>query len=144
MIKSAEELAKDKKALEFILNDIQNSQQNLKNFIERNDGKWRGLTLQTLQHFHCGYIADWIYPKSRVHNTFSTLMSRFIIPGGEHYLARLTVPIGSFDEKSQKYIRPKQHAGKRFSFNFESISNENINIIVEGEISVKQPMGNSL
>ena len=63
-------------------------------------------------------------------------------------LARLTVPIDSFDEKSKKYIRLKQHAGKKNPFNFESISTENINIIVEGEIdavSIYQlPLGNSL
>ena len=134
--KSAEELAQEKKELSFILNDIQNSQQNLKNFITNNGGKWRGLTLQTLQHFHCGYISDWTSPKSRVHNTFSTPTPRLIIPSGKHYLARLTVPIDSFDEKSQRYIRPKQHAGKKFPFNFASISTENINIIVEGEIDV--------
>ena len=120
--KSAVELAQEKQELKFIRDDINNSQHNIENFLENVGGKWRGLTINTFQHFHCGYIANWVSPKSRVHNTFSTPTPRLIIPSGKHYLARLTVPIDSFDEKSQKYIRPKQHAGKKFPFNFESIS----------------------
>ncbi len=132
--KSALELTQEKQELKLIRDDINNSQHNIKHFLESVEGKWRGLTLQTLQYFHCGYIADWVSPKSRVHNTFSTPTPRLIIPSGDHYLARLIIPIDSFDEKSQKYIIPKQHAGKKFPFNFESISTETINIIVEGEI----------
>lgn len=132
--KSAVELAQENQELKFIRDDINNSQHNIENFLETVGGKWRGLTINTFQHFHCGYIANWVSPKSRVHNTFSTPTPRLIIPSGKHYLARLTIPIDSFDEKSQKYIIPKQHAGKKFPFNFESISTETINIIVEGEI----------
>ena len=94
----------------------------------------RGLTIDTLRYFHCGYIADWTSPKSRVNNTYATPIPRIIVPSGDHYLARLTVSIDSFDEKTRQYIQPKSHAGTKFPFNFNSISTENINIIVEGEI----------
>ena len=94
----------------------------------------RGLSLETLKHFGCGYIANWTSPQSRIYEKFATPTPRLIIPSGDHYLARLTVPIDSFDEKARKFIQSKQHIGSKFPFAFDSISVDSINIIVEGEI----------
>lgn len=95
----------------------------------------RGLTIETLRHFGCGYIKDWTSAYSRLDGKFATPTPRLIIPSGDHYLARLTVPLENFDEKTQKYIQTKQHMGAKFPFAFDSISNTvPMNIIVEGEI----------
>lgn len=95
----------------------------------------RGLTIETLRHFGCGYIKDWTSAYSRLDGKFATPTPRLIIPSGDHYLARLTVPLENFDEKTQKYIQTKQHMGAKFPFAFDSISTSSpMNIIVEGEI----------
>ena len=129
--KSPEELANEKKEFELIRSDISNAQANLD--LLPDDAR-RGLSLETLRHFNCGYLNNWTSPKSRVNNTHSTPTPRLIVPSGNHYLARLIVPLSSFDEHTQKYIQPKQHAGAKFPFNFKNISPDNVNIIVEGEI----------
>lgn len=94
----------------------------------------RGLSLDTLRQFGCGYIPNWIHPKLRLAGTFSTPTPRLIIPAGDHYLARLTVPIERFDEKTRQYIREKQHAGTKSPFNIENITVDTLTIITEGEI----------
>ena len=129
--KSPEELANEKKELDLIRADISIAQTNLDSIPEN---ARRGLTIDTLRYFHCGYIPDWTSPKSRVNNTYATPTPRLIVPSNDHYLARLTVSLDSFDEKTRQYIQPKLHAGTKFPFNSNSISTENINIIVEGEI----------
>ena len=129
--KSQEELANEKKELELIRSDISNAQANLD--LLPVDAR-RGLLLETLRHFGCGYLDKWTSPKSRVSNTYATPTPRLIVPSGDHYLARLIVPIDSFDEYTQQFVQPKQHAGTKVPFNFKSISNDNMNIIVEGEI----------
>ena len=58
-----------------------------------------------------------------------------IVPSGNHYLARLTVPVETFPADVQKYIRPKQHAGKKSLFGSDTISNKTEFVYVfEGEI----------
>ncbi len=129
--KSPEELALESKEIEMIKSDIAIAQDNLNNLPV--DAR-RGITIETFKIFKSGFISDWTSPKSRINNKYTTPTPRLIIPSGNHYLARLTVPLDSFDEETQKYIQPKQHAGTKFPFNFDSISTDLINIVVEGEL----------
>ena len=102
--------------------------------------KIRGLTLETLQHWGCGFILDWIpVPQRIAGNKIATPSPRLIIPSGDHYLARLCPEIKDKLElrsypKNTKYITPKQHIGKKLPFGFDTINPSSINIVVEGEI----------
>ena len=118
--------------LDVIRNDISFAQKYLE---ELPESARRGLSLDILHHFGCGFIKDWTSAQSRINGKFATPTPRLIIPSGDHYLARLIVPFETFDEKSRKYIQPKQHIGQKFPFAFDSISNTApMNIVVEGEI----------
>lgn len=116
--------------LDVIRNDISFAQEHLE---ELPESARRGLSLDILRHFGCGFFKDWTSAQSRIKGKFSTPTPRLIIPSGNHYLARLIVPIENYDEKLR--IQPKQHIGSKFPFAFDSISNTApMNIIVEGEI----------
>jgi P4 family phage/plasmid primase-like protien len=97
----------------------------------------RGLTITTLDKYHCGFLDDWTTPKSRIADTFDIPTPRLIIPSGTHYLARLTVPVETFDEKTRKFLkdREKLHAGKKSLFGIDFITSDTkIVIATEGEI----------
>ena len=94
---------------------------------------FRGLTFETLSHFNCGFLPEWTPVENRIAEKYATPTPRLIIPAGNHYLARLTVQLETYDQKTQKYIKPKQHEGNKYPFNFNSILADEINIIVEGE-----------
>lgn len=118
--------------IQILREDIKFSQEHLEELPKK---ARRGLTIETLRHFGCGYIKDWTSAYSRLDGKFATPTPRLIIPSGDHYLARLTVPLENFDEKTQKYIQTKQHMRAKFPFAFDSISADvPMNIIVEGEI----------
>ena len=137
-VKVNKSCANGEKELELIRQDISEAQNALAEYLHGD--KWRGLTLETLQHFHCGYIEKWQSPKSRIaamlkkQKCIVMETPRIIVPSGDHYLARLTVPKDSYDKAMRKYIKPKVHAGTKFPFNFDAISAEKINVVVEGEI----------
>lgn len=132
--KSAMELAQIQKELELIKQDIQVAREHLKELPLDENGQWRGLTIETLIFFQCGYLPNWKSPTSRMMNKFQTPTPRVIIPAGEHYLARLTVPLETFDEKARQYIKPKQHAGTMRTFGLQTLNAENFVVyIFEGE-----------
>ena len=87
----------------------------------------RGLSLDTLQHFHCGYVHLWQHPK--VPNAPET--PRLIIPNSD-WTYNAILPLRLRGEVPKKYW--KENAGTKFTFNFDSISTDSINIVVEGEI----------
>ena len=90
----------------------------------------RGLTLETLKHFHCGYLAKWKHPNCR-ENEKIPFTRRLIIPTSErHYLAAML----QRDRQESNKDFWKQHAGNLEIFSFTSINAEGVNIIVEGEI----------
>ena len=108
----------------------------------------RGLTLETLEHFNCGYLIDWIHPKNIIeHQEKRTKLPpasrRLIIPTSyRHYVA---VAIDR-----NKVIRDywKQHAGSIEPFGVDDINPTEIEllIIVEGEIdamSISQAVKNN-
>ena len=125
----------DPALLELIRADIQAAKENLDNL--PGDAR-RGLSLETLREFGCGYLEDWTSPQSRFAGTYATPTPRLIIPSGDHYLARLTVPLKSFPEKRRQFIHEKQHAGAKKLFGAELLANltpqSNLVIVTEGEI----------
>lgn len=124
-------VAQDKE-LELVKADIAAAAKNIENLPL--DAR-RALSLDTLKKFNCGYLPKWQSPKSRVADTFATPTPRLIVPSGNHYLARLIVPLESFPADAQKYIHPKQHAGKKVLFGAATISDKTEMIYVfEGEI----------
>ena len=119
------------KKSELIDSDIEVARAGLNDCPER---YLRSLKIETFTYFKCGYNAEWIPIESRIEGKYATPTPRLIIPSGRHYLARLTEPIENFPEKARKFIKPKQHEGDKFPFNFDAISTEEINLAVEGEI----------
>lgn len=100
--------------------DIKAARVNLKAFVQKCGGSWRGLTFETLDKFHCGYLKKWkVSPKS-------IPSERVIIPTSErHFLARSLIPEDKFG---------KQHAGEKEIFNFGDLDRVEPILMVEGEI----------
>ena len=96
----------------------------------------RGLSIETLRHFHCKYIINWLPVYARISGFKQTPTPRLIIPSGEHYLARLTVPLENFAHvPDRKFIKDKPHEGHKSLFGIDFISSDTKFIIVtEGEI----------
>ena len=97
----------------------------------------RGLTLDTLKLHHCRYDAKWTTVEARLAGVpNATPTPRLIIPAGNHYLARLTVPLEIFKNAPDfPYIKDKPHVGTKHPFAVDFVtSNTNFIIVVEGEI----------
>ena len=118
----------------------------------------RGLTLETLRHFGCGYLPNWILTKSRAEYTCGLYVKengepkhlpppseRIIIPtpSMEHFNGVAT----SFARMSMNSSYWKQHAGTMELFGDPAALNSNLIIIVEGEIdamSIWQASGGNI
>ena len=101
---------------------IEESQKNLPDFIKSVGGKYRGLTLETLQKFNCGFVQKYKYQVP--HDP------RIIMPNSEHsFSARHTAENVSKDLRFRKSPKVEHRI-----FNIDALSQgENI-LIVEGEI----------
>lgn len=98
---------------------------NLKSWIDSIGGSWRGLTLETLQHFNCGFCPEWGNEK----------MPRVIIPADStNFLARLAVSVKSLPINFQQSVKPKQHSGSKTIFNLTDLDSENPILVFEGYI----------
>ena len=118
----------------------------------------RGLTLETLRHFGCGYLPNWILTKSRAEYTCGLYVKengepkhlpppseRIIIPtpSMEHFNGVAT----SSARMSMNSSYWKQHAGKMELFGDPAALNSNLIVIVEGEIdamSIWQASGGNI
>ena len=121
----------DEKERKLILADISESQKNLSAFVESQGGLWRGLNLETLQHFSCGYLEKWTHPKYRMKGNFSP-SRRVIIPNN-------SVNYNAIALNEDRAKLPKQtwkmSAGSKEVFAFEFIPlNTELIIVVEGEV----------
>lgn len=117
----------DAEQLPLIEKDIADAQKHLDDLPT---SQRRGLTLDTLRHFHCGYLDKWNSPKNRLKG-LKFFSRRIIIPtdGGQHYNA-VTLPA---DREGIKKKYWKQHAGKMELFNSDALNSDLI-VVVEGEI----------
>lgn len=93
----------------------------------------RGLSLDTINRFNIGYVADWKHPKTeRLDRVPKT--PRVIIPTGKgSYLARDIRPVEEIPEEQHKYVKSK--VGKVKLFNIDVLDQAKGNVfVVEGEI----------
>ena len=103
----------------------------------------RGLSLETLQHFGCGFLGNWTAPKIRLEGKNPPPSRRFIIPTSErHYLA------SAIDRDRVDKQWWKMHAGSKEIFNAAAvIADSSTVIVVEGEIdamSIWQATGGTI
>lgn len=96
----------------------------------------RGLTADIFAKYHCGYFANWIPIAARLNGYLATPTPRIIIPCGTHYLARLAVPLETFNSaKDFQYIKEKPHEGTKELFGADFLTlDTKIVIVTEGEI----------
>ena len=104
-----------------INNNISDSQKHLADFIESQGGAYRGLPLSVWQFFHCGFLKKWKHSKK-----FSR-SPRLIVPASTdyqtaNYLARLTVPLDSFNKDERIWISEKEHDGEKTLFNPDALN----------------------
>lgn len=130
--------ATDEKELALICADIESAQDNLKNFLDSSGDKFRGLNFGTLSKFGCGFLPQWIHPKTRMKQEQGKLSKvpipsqRFIIPTPNHYNAVMLPQDRKPDNKSYW----KMHAGSKkevFGADFLPLNSDFI-IVTEGEI----------
>lgn len=130
----------DSKELELIRTDISTARAQLFNLPQF---ARRGLSLETLQHFGCGFLANWIAPKIRLEGKNPPPSRRFIIPTSErHYLA------SAIDRDKVDKQWWKMHAGSKEIFNVTAVTADSETVvIVEGEIdamSIWQATGGTI
>lgn len=113
--------------LDAIRADLLAARQNLSNLPE---SARRGLSLDTLQHFGCGFLDNWSAPKSRLEGKKLPKSRRLIIPTSDrHYLA------SAIDRDKVDKQWWKMHAGSKKIFNSDSVKPDSkIVVVVEGEI----------
>ena len=131
----------DTEYLRLIKLDIAQAQAHLDDLPEK---QRRGLTLETLRHFGCGYLPDWILTKSRAEFVCGLYVKEFT--GEPKHLPppskRIIIPTPSMEhlngvaterlEVNKAYW--KQHAGKMELFCDPNTLNSDLIIITEGEI----------
>lgn len=120
---------------EMIQADLSASDEPLIDYLKFSGGKWRGLPLDILQRHECKFVAKWTRPTSRLEKKFCTPTPRMLIPASDDgYLARLTVKLEQYDDKTQKYIFIKEHVGTRRLFNADALNCADVVFCVEGYI----------
>lgn len=140
-VKDAETLAQESKLIELLRKDIAYARRNLKDFLDRQGGKWRDLNFETLSFFSCGYDEFWVNPYARLKNVrHATPTPRVIIPAGNHYLARLTAPLEKYKNAPDfEYIKDKPHFGSKSTFGIKTLTAATeIIVATEGEIDAMQ------
>ena len=129
--------------LGIINQDLAADVQHLKNFVDPQGGKWRGLPFELLKKHSCRFIQNWIHPNTLVKRpdakNWATLSPRLLIPAATdlahaNYLARLTVPIENFTAEQRNFLHEKDHAGTKSLFNADLLSTAELVIAVEGYV----------
>ena len=118
------------KELEIIRADIENAQKNLDKLPEN---QRRGLSLETLRFFYCGFLPMWTSPKGRVEGKKPSYSRRIIIPADD--LTGYDVIMLDADRNDNNQSFHKTRAGKKTIFNQKAISaDSDIVVVVEGAI----------
>lgn len=114
------------KKLELIRRDISEAQEHLNDLPV--DAR-RGLSVQTLRHFGCGFLERWTSPTRIIEGQKLYYSRRLIIPTStHHYLA-------SAVDRNPDYPKSwKLHEGSKEIFNSAALTAEGVVIITEGEI----------
>ena len=145
-LKSFAQLSKenfDAEYLRLIKFDIAKAQENLDDLPERDR---RGLKLETLRHFRCGYLPSWILTKSRAEYACGLYVKE--LTGEPKHLPppseRIIIPTPSmqhFNGVATSSVRLKiskdfwkQHAGTMELFCAPDVLNADLIVVVEGEV----------
>ena len=89
----------------------------------------RGISIETLNHFNIGFVAEWKHPK----NPHSPASPRLIIPTSSgSYLARDTRNEDEIPESQKSYVKSK--VGRVHIFNEKTLETGDIVYVVEGEL----------
>lgn len=122
--------------------DIEDAQAHLDDLPE---SQRRGLTLETLRHFHCGYLKNWVLTKCRAEYACGTYINddgtpknlppaspRLIVPtpSMNHFNAILTASARRSTDKAFW----KQHAGEKELFYDPAALDADTIVVVEGEV----------
>lgn len=91
-------------------------------------GDRRGLTLETLKYFDCGFIKNWRHPKNIAQKKPCYPTPRIIVPTASHYEASTIL------SKRNDSNKKTQHAGQLEVFNIDAINTNQPIIVVEGAI----------
>ena len=92
-------------------------------------GYHRGISIETLNHFNIGFVAEWKHPK----NPHSPASPRLIIPTSSgSYLARDTRNEDEIPESQKSYVKSK--VGRVHIFNEKTLETGDIVYVVEGEL----------
>ena len=139
----------------FIAADITEAQTHLDDLPE---SQRRGLTLETLRHFHCGYLKSWVLTKSRAQKACGTYTKddgtpKHLPPPSE----RIIIPTPSmnhFNAVATKHARQsmkdkywKQHQGTEELFCDSAALEADTLVVVEGEMdcmSIHQATGGKI
>lgn len=124
-----------------IADDIAEAQTHLDDLPE---SQRRGLTLETLRHFHCGYLKSWVLTKSRAQYACGTYTKddgtpkklpppseRIIIPTSTHHFNAVATPRARCD-MDKNFV--KQHAGTMELFCDPAALDADTLVVVEGEM----------
>lgn len=119
----------DPALIEMIQADIAEAQKHLE---ELPESQRRGLTLDTLKFFNCGFLREWQHPNLRLDNKKVPKTRRLIIPAGCHYNAVL---LPADRTKANKKFWKMHAGGKKNPFGLNTIDATTKMIMVfEGEI----------
>ena len=145
----------DAEYLRLIKQDIEEAQKHLEELPERDR---RGLTLNTLRHFGCGYLTDWVLTKSRAEFVCGLYVKengepkhlpppseRIIIP--TQSMTHLNGVATSSARMSMNSSYWKQHVGTMELFCDADALNADLIVVVEGEIdamSIWQASGGNI
>ena len=125
-----------------ISSDIDTAQANLDNLP---DSQRRGLSLDTLRHFHCGFIPDWILTKSRAEFNCGLYLKpngdiKHLPPPSERIIVP-TASLSHFNAIATPSARLslektfwKQHAGTMELFCDPDALNSDLVLVFEGEL----------
>lgn len=133
----------DAEYLRLIKLDIEQAQTHLDDLPERDR---RGLTLETLRHFGCGYLSDWILTKSRAEFVCGLYVKEFTgepktLPPPSERIIIPTTSMQHFNGVATSSARLKmnkdfwkQHAGTMELFADPDALNSDLIVVVEGEV----------
>ena len=126
----------DEAIIEMVKADIIEARGNLREFVDSQGGKFRGLTLETLERFGCGYLLNWNHPNHRLEcqqgkGKLPPPTRRFIAATPIHYNA-IVLPQ---DRKRIKQQYWKMHTSPKEYFGLELLPvNVDFLIVTEGEV----------
>ena len=121
----------DQELLQIIREDINRAKLNIKDLPVN---QRRGLSMETLTHFDCGFLKDWTHPKFRLRSYTGTsyISRRIIIPTSQQHYNAVMLPCDRIEQNKEHW---KNHTKNVELFNKTALlSDSDVVVAVEGEI----------